>query len=222
MIRGMGIMLNRCVRSFLVVAVSFIAISGIGLAAVQAEDKPAAQPNFSRPYDDVKMTIDEVIRIAQTMPGDSNTRARRDKLREVINPRFDFDEMAKRSLGAQWKKCTPEEQKQFVDVFSSLLAKTYLSRIETVKPGMVKMDNESVEYPKAIVRTTVINRGDEFPIEYKLLHEDGSWRVYDVVIENIGLIANYRNEFAGIIRKDSFPGLIRKLKEKADTEKSGA
>ena len=180
-----------------------------------AENPPPVAQQIVSPKSEVEAVIDEVVRIAQIFPGDENTAKRRAELRQVINPRFDFAEMAKRSLGAEWRNCTGDQQKDFVDVFSGLLSKTYLSRIETVKPGMVTIDSEKLEGSKALVRTTVTHKGDQFPIEYKLLNQEGTWRVYDVVIENIGLVANYRNEFAGIIRKEKFEGLMQRLREKS-------
>lgn len=122
--------------------------------------------------------------------------------------------MAKRSLGANWTTLNADQQKAFTEVFSELLARTYLTKIETVKPGMVKMDSEKLDFPRSLVRTLVTSKGDVFPIEYRLYSQEGNWRVYDVVIENIGLVANYRNEFAGIMRKDGFDGLLSKLKDK--------
>jgi len=86
----------------------------------------------------------------------------------LINPKFNFSEMAKRSLGPNWNEITPEEQADFTDVFSELLARTYLSKIETVKPGMVEVKSEQVELPRAVVKTVVISKGDTFPIDYKL------------------------------------------------------
>jgi phospholipid transport system substrate-binding protein len=150
----------------------------------------------------------------ESLPGDSQKSQRRSKLREIINPKFDFDEMARRSLGANWNDISAEQQKDFTSVFSELLARTYLSKIETVKPGMVKVETEQVESPKALVKTVVLSKGDTFPIDYKLVFKDGHWRVYDVVIENIGLVANYRNEFSGIIRRDKFSGLMERLRQK--------
>jgi phospholipid transport system substrate-binding protein len=185
------------------------------VARAQSPAAAAVAPAPS-PKAEVEAVISEVVRIAQALPGDQNTTKRRAELREVINPRFDFEEMAKRSLGAEWRNCTPDQQKDFVDVFSGLLSRTYLSRIETVKPGMVTIDSEKLDGAKAVVRTTVNHKGDEFPIEYKLLNEAGTWRVYDVVIENIGLVANYRNEFAGIIRKEKFDGLMSRLRAKSE------
>ena len=182
-----------------------------------AEPPPTAEPS---PLAKVRATIDQIVTVVEKNPGDENKKARRDRLREVINPVFDFDEMAKRSLGGYWEKCTADEQKEFVSVFSDLLAKTYLGKIETVKPGMVAVNKEKIEPSSvAVVDTTVTNKGESFPIQYNLQNTSGKWRVYDVKIENIGLVANYRNEFAKIIRKEKMAGLIEKLKKKQESQK---
>lgn len=177
---------------------------------------PAATQSQDSAMGEVKATLNEVIKIVTAYPTEKQLDQRRAKLREVINPRFDFEEMSKRSLGTYWKEITPEQQKDFVHVFSDLLARTYLSKIETVQEGMVKFDSEKVDFPRAMVKTIVKYKGDNFPLDYKLLNQDGNWKVYDVIIENIGLVANYRNEFAGIIRKESFDGLMKKLREKGN------
>jgi phospholipid transport system substrate-binding protein len=168
------------------------------------------------PKAEMQKTIDDIITIAGAYSDDAQKDTRREKLRTLINPKFNFSEMAKRSLGANWNEITPEEQKDFTNVFSELLARTYLSKIETVKPGMVDVKSEQVELPRAVVKTVVTSKGDHFPIDYKLTYQNSSWQVYDVVIENIGLVANYRNEFSGIIRKEKFSGLMERLRKKVD------
>ena len=171
--------------------------------------------NLPSPMEEMKKTIDQIIDVVQKMPGDEHQQARRDKLRELINPKFNFNEMARRSLGPAWNEITPEQQKDFIAVFSNLLARTYLSKIETVKPGMITVDSEDIDAPKAMVKTSVTSKGETFPLDYKLQSADGRWQVYDVIIENIGLVANYRNEFAGIIRKEKFEGLMDRLRKKS-------
>lgn len=178
--------------------------------------QPRASFAETSPKADMQQTIDQIIKIATALPGDEKKTERRHKLRELINPKFNFAEMSKRSLGANWNDLTPQEQADFTNVFSELLARTYLSKIETVKPGMVTVDSEQVEAPRAVVKTTVISKGDTFPIDYKLMLLNNSWQVYDVVIENIGLVANYRNEFSGIIRKEKFTGLMDRLRKKLE------
>lgn len=193
-----------------------IAIYASSTPCLYAEGTAAASGTTQdlAPKEKVRITIDEIIKIVEANPGDANQEIRREKLRTLINPLFDFDEMAKRSLGANWKEATPEEQVEFTTVFSDLLARTYLSKIETVKRGMVTVTSEHVEQSNALVKTTVDHKGDSFPLNYKLQNTSGKWRVYDVIIENIGLVANYRNEFAGVVRKDKVSGLIQKLKDK--------
>jgi len=196
----------------------FLALIALGLFPIStfAADKPAAVAIAEQgsAIAEVKDTIDKLVHVVETLPGDEHIKERRDRMREIITPKFDFQEMSKRSLGAHWPEITPEQQKDFVDVFSDLLARTYLARIENIRANTVKIDSESVNYPNAIVKTTVTHKGDTFPIDYKLINVTSKWRVYDVVIENIGLVANYRNEFAGIIRKEQFDGLMKRLREK--------
>ena len=157
-----------------------------------------------------------MVKVAVSLKGDANKSQRREKLRDIITPRFDFEEMSKRSLGSAWLQMTPTQQNDFIKVFSSLLGRTYLERVETVEEKMVTIDSENVAYPKALVKTSVHRKGDVFPLDYRLLYKQSGWKVYDVIIENIGLVSNYRNEFSGIIRKDGVDGLITRLQEKED------
>jgi phospholipid transport system substrate-binding protein len=177
----------------------------------------AVDANGGSPKAEMQATLDQVVDVAVNFKGDANKTKRREELRKIIAPKFDFREMAMRALGEHWRKVTEDQQNEFVDVFSDLLAKTYLERIETVERNMVKVESETINAPKAIVRTTVHNKGDVFPIDYKLLDKGGDWKVYDVVIENIGLISNYRSEFAGIIRKEKFDGLLKRLRDKSNS-----
>lgn len=197
-----------------IVTATVLFLGFFGLPFVSAPSAYADQAPQASALSEVQITLDEVIKIVKAYPTDAQLDERRRKLREIINPRFDFEEMSKRSLGTYWRQITPEQQKDFVQVFSDLLARTYLSKIETVEEGMVKFDGEKVDFPRAMVKTVVKYKGDNFPLDYKLLNEAGTWKVYDVVIENIGLIANYRNEFSGIIRKENFDGLMKRLREK--------
>ena len=187
--------------------------------AADPADKSVVSPKNMTALEQVKKTIDEVIQIVEALPGDKNKTERRAKLRALLDQRFDFDEMSRRSLGPAWGARTPEEQAEFVKLFSELLARTYLSRVEEVRPGMVVFGNEPADAEtgdgaKATVKTKIKSKGDTFPLDYKLMNQKSNWRVYDVIIENIGLISNYRNEFAGIIRKNEFSGLIKQLNEK--------
>lgn len=194
-----------------VVAGHFICMTPVFAEPNVAESAPPAQTSALK---DVERTVDEVIKTVKKFPSDKQLDQRRAELRKIINPRFDFDEMSKRCLGTYWKEINADQQAEFVKLFSDLLARTYLAKIETVEEGMVKFDSEKLEPPRALVKTTIKYKGDNFPLDYKLLTTDQGWRVYDVIIENIGLVANYRNEFAGIIRKEGFDGLLQRLRDK--------
>lgn len=203
----------RRLFSLLVCTLTLTVVNSTWVTFAEAEATPAG---IQAPMESVRMTIDEVVKVAVTLKGDENKAQRRQKLRDIITPRFDFPEMSKRSLGTAWLQMTPTQQEDFVEVFSSLLGRTYLERVETVEEKMVTIDSENVIFPKAQVKTSVHRKGDVFPLDYRLLYKENGWKVYDVIIENIGLVSNYRNEFSGIIRKDGIDGLIRRLREKED------
>ena len=124
--------------------------------------------------------------------------------------------MSKRCLGANWPKASPAEQEDFVTLFSDLLARNYLKQIrENAAQSEFTVGGGSQEAERALVRTKVKYDGDNISIDYRLLLEKGThWKVYDVIIENIGLVSNYRNEFANIIKKEGMSGLLAKLREK--------
>ena len=192
-------------------------------SAADTAVKSAVAPKGTTALEQVRSTIDAVIQIVESLPGDINKTERRAKLRALLDQRFDFDEMSRRSLGPAWGARTPEEQAEFVKLFSELLARTYLSRVEEVRPGMVVFgkepaDAETGDGARVTVKSKIKSKGDTFPLDYKLINQANNWRVYDVVIENIGLVSNYRNEFAGIIRKDDFSGLLKQLRTKIEAK----
>lgn len=165
---------------------------------------------------DIQDTLNKLVDVAEEYPGEDHQVARRAAMRKIIEPRFDFEEMAKRSLGVQWKSISESEQTRFVEVFSELLATTYLGKIDMLERNMVEIKEQKQRENKAFVQTDVTYKGDTFGLDYKLIDRNGIWKVYDVIIENIGLVANYRNEFAGIMRKEKFAGLLERLEKKVD------
>jgi len=161
-------------------------------------------------------TIDQLVEIVGENPGEEQRETRHKKMRDVIEPQFDFEEMSRRSLGPRWNDINDKERKEFIELFSELLARTYLGRLDNIEEGMVEISAERVQDIRALVRTHVTYRGETFPIDYRLVQKNAEWKVYDVVIENIGLVANYRNEFAGIIRREQFAGLLQRLRDKVN------
>jgi phospholipid transport system substrate-binding protein len=130
--------------------------------------------------------------------------------------------MAKSSLGANWSKATPQEQSEFVELFTELLAQSYLKKIrENIEVSEITFQEPVARDATVVVKSTVSSKGDEFPIDYRMRLTEGRWRVYDVVVENVGLISNYRNEFTTIVRKEQMSGLLLRLREKLAKTKQG-
>ncbi|MGH7232746.1 MAG: MlaC/ttg2D family ABC transporter substrate-binding protein [Nitrospiraceae bacterium] len=166
----------------------------------------------------VQSTIDEVIRVLQ----DTNLKApdraeeRRRELEKVIGNRFSYDEMAKRSLGAQWAKLNEKQRQEFVALFQRMLSHAYAGKIEGYSGEQIKYLNERLKDGYAEVRTKVLSGKAEIPLDYRLLSKSGEWRVYDVIVDGISLVNNYRGQFAKIIRSSSYEDLVEKLRLKSD------
>jgi len=138
------------------------------------------------------------------------------RLRVLVYPLFDFEEMAKRSLGPHWRRLTPKQQKEFVIVFTELLEKTYADQIDLYEGQKVVYLNEKLDQDYAEVDTRVIGKKDEsFSVVYRLHRAKGKWTIYDVVAENISIVNNYRSQFNRVIAKSSFEELVKTMKEKA-------
>lgn len=172
----------------------------------------------SSPTDDVRISVEAVIALLRDDQLDRDTR--RDRMREVIDKRFDFRAMSQRTLATNWKKATDAEQQRFTELFAELIQNSYVSKIESYT-------NETVEYPgekqkgrKAEVETRIITSSAEIPVNYKVYLKDGTWLVYDVIIEGVSLISNYRSSYQEIVKRDGFDGLLAQMEEKIRELKS--
>ena len=137
------------------------------------------------------------------------------ELRDAIYPKFDFPEMARRSLGSHWQKRSPQEQQEFVRVFTELIESSYMSNIEAYNGEKVTFGAERQERDYAEVDTKITTKkGEEISVVYKLRQAGSDWKIYDVVIENISLVNNYRSQFNRVIAQSSYDELFRKMKDK--------
>ena len=174
------------------------------------------------PTVEIKSTVDQVIQILTTpqFRGESKKQERRKRLRDAIFVRFDFQEMAQRSLGAHWQRRTPEEQTQFIKVFSDLLEQTYVDKIESYNNEKFIYANERIDGSYAEVSSRMrTSKGEEFTINYKLHRVGEDWRVYDLVIENVSLINNYRSQFNRILTGSTYDELISRIKAKVSDKR---
>ena len=188
-----------------------------GLAAVIVLVGGASAEPGGAATEAVRTTINEVIRILKDAelkkPGRAEERRR--LLEQVIGDRFNYDEMARRALGAQWNKLSDKERQEFVDQFKRLLSSSYADKIEGYSGEQVHYLNERLEADYAEVRTKVASDKTEIPLDYRLLNKSGNWRVYDVVVDGVSLVNNYRSQFTKIIRESSYADLLEKLREKS-------
>jgi len=165
----------------------------------------------------VKQTTDKVVDILKNkeMKKPGKTEERRAAIRRTISERFDFEEMAKRSLARYWNQRTPDEKKEFVGLYSDLLERTYIRKIEAYTDEQFIYGEETDEGDYAVVRTKIITKKDvDVPIEYRMEKKNGDWLVYDVVIEGVSLVSNYRSQFNEIMHSGSYETLVKKLKNK--------
>jgi len=164
---------------------------------------------------EVKKTVDEVVRIVSDKKMKRNESVRRQALKQAIGSIFDYTEMSKRTLGRYWKQRTPEERKQFVDLFAALLERTYANKIESYHNEKIVYIKETTDGGYSEVKSTVITPSrDEFSLDYRLINENGKWKVYDVVIEGVSLISNYRGQFSRIISERGYGELVKRLQTK--------
>ena len=170
------------------------------------------------PTDALKQSVDEVLAVLEdpTLKEPGKKEERRKKLEAVIGKRFNFQEMAKRTVGSEWAKRTQEERKDFVDSFRTLLSNSYLGRIENYSGEKIHYLKELTDGDHAEIRTEIDTGKSQVPIDYKMENGGGEWRVYDVVVEGTGLVSNYREQFKRILRKESFEVLSKTIRDKAD------
>jgi len=188
-------------RLFLILAAG-IALTVANIAAADAS-----------PTDAVRGSVDSILTLLQNKELDQATR--RKEMRKVINGRFDFRAMSQRTLATNWKKASKEQQQEFVQLFAQLIENTYIGRVEAYTDEKVDYPGEKVKGKKAVVETLILTASADIPINYKVYQKkNGEWWVYDVIIEGISLISNYRSSYQEIVKKEGFDGLIAKMKNK--------
>jgi phospholipid transport system substrate-binding protein len=188
---------------------TFFMLTTAGALVVTAQGSPVSQ---------IKQSVDDLLAILNDERlAKPDMREERDiKIMGIVRDRFDFQEMSKLTMARHWRELSPAEQKHFADLFASLLRNTYISRVENYHSQQVRVvfKEETISEGRATVASVVISNGIETPIGYRLVNDSGKWMVYDVVIEGVSLIRNYRTQFSRIIEKEKFSGLIRRMEEK--------
>lgn len=174
------------------------------------------------PTESMKGTIDEVLRIIRDaeLKQPAKAEERRSQLEKVVADRFDYHEMSRRALGAPWNQLSDKEKEEFVTLFRTLLTNSYAEKIETYSGEGVHYLNERTEKEYAEVRTKILSGKTEIPLDYRLVNRGADWRVYDVVVDGVSLVNNYRGQFTKIIRASSYSDLVEQLRKKSDKLKA--
>ena len=171
------------------------------------------------PTEEIRTAIDQGVQILKSAKLDSSKQRAQviDQLREIVYTRFDFEEMAKRSLGSHWRRLSPQQQKEFVTAFTELLETTYADKLDLYEGQQVEYVGETIDKNYAEVNTRVIGRNREtYSVDYRLHQVGGQWRIYDVVAENISLVNNYRSQFNRVVVNSSVEELIKRIKQKSN------
>ena len=188
---------------------------GVAVTALVALLVPVAGAGV--PTDQLKGAIERVVKTIENpaLKGESRAPERRAAVRKIANEIFDFGEIARRSLGRHWQGRTDPEHEEFVSLFADLLERSYISKIDQYGGEKIVYTGEKIENDISLVSTRIITKnGTEVPIDYRLLKRGERWMVYDVSIEGVSLVSNYRTQFNKIIQTASYAELIRRMKSK--------
>ncbi|VAW83275.1 hypothetical protein MNBD_GAMMA13-81 [hydrothermal vent metagenome] len=165
------------------------------------------------PTEYLRGTIGQVMAVLHESDTDNTTK--REKIRAVISERFDYRAMSQRALARNWKKASADERQRFVDLFARMMQNTYLVMVEEYNDQTVEYGDETIRKQKyAQVKTLIVDAGKRIPVNYKLRLKDGEWLVYDVVIEGVSMISNYRSSYQQIVKREGIQGLITRLETK--------
>jgi phospholipid transport system substrate-binding protein len=193
-------------RSFVMLAaVATLLVAEVALAGVPTEQLRSA-------VDRVIKTLDDPAMKAEGKAGE-----RRQAVRKIANEIFAWDETAKRALARHWQARTEAQRQEFVKLFGDLLERSYIARIENYGGEKITYLSDSIDDETAMVRTKIVTKqGSEVPVDYRMLRRGDRWLVYDVVIEGVSLVSNYRTQFNKIIQTSSYEELVKKMKSKQE------
>jgi phospholipid transport system substrate-binding protein len=188
----------------------------LALALVAGAVAPA---RAGAPTDQVREYTDAVLKVLEdpALKAEDKKPERRAAVRKIATEVFDVQETARRALGPHWQQRTPQQREEFVHLFAELLEQTYISKIDLFGGERLRFTEEKVDGDNAIVRAKVMTRQQtEVPVEARLLRKTDRWLIYDILIENISLIGNYRAQFDRIIRTSSYEDLVKRLRSRGE------
>src|SRR3989454_3679061 len=193
--------------------------SGLASAVVLARLPVAAPGGAGQPRDQLRTEIDGVLKVLddRELKKEGRARERGAEVRRIANDIFDFEEPGRRSLARHWAPRTPAERDEFVQLFAGLPERSYISKIELYGGEKIAYVGETIDGDVATVKTKITTRqGTEIPVDYRMRKRGDKWLVYDVIIEGVSLVANYRVQFNKIITTSSYAELVKKMRDKQE------
>jgi len=185
---------------------------GIVVAFVVSVATPAVA---GAPTEQLKQRVDQVVKVVDDPALAGKTAERHAAVRKIAEEIFDYPDTARRALGPHWNARSPQEREEFVQLFADLLDRAYVGKIDLYQGEKVSYVGETVDGDGATVRTRIVTkRGSEVPVDYRMHLTNGRWLVYDVIIEGVSLISNYRNQFNKVVQTESYQSLVQKLRAK--------
>jgi phospholipid transport system substrate-binding protein len=193
---------------------SLVIALAAGLTLLAVSDAPAGPA-----MEQLRTSVDQVLKILSDpeLKREARSLERRRSIRAIANQIFDFVEISRRSLALHWQARTPAEREEFTRLFGDLLEQSYISKIENYAGEKIQYVGETLDGDRAVVRTLIVTKqGTAIPVDYRMFPQSDRWRAYDVTLEGVSLVANYRAQFNAIIQRHGYPDLVAKLKTKYD------
>lgn len=188
------------------------------LALLLACANVSAVAASSTPTERVQGAVDQILQVLADQS--LNWQQRHDRIAEVVDRVFDFRSMSQSVLATNWQRASASERDQFVRFFSDYLESTYMEKLKNYSNEYVSYTGESIRGDRAVVDTEIIGDGKRIPVSYRMRLNEGEWFAYDVVIEDISLVNNYRNIYYGVIQRQGLTGLIDQLELKLQEQKA--
>jgi phospholipid transport system substrate-binding protein len=198
---------------------NWVRMGAMALAGALTVGVSAAPAAAGVPTDQLKGAVERVLKTLDdpTLKGEARLPERRVAVRKIANEIFDFSEIAKRSMARHWQPLSEAQRTEFVGLFAELLERSYISKIETYGGEKIQYTAERADGDFATVSTRIITKnGTEVPVDYRMIKRADRWLVYDVSIEGVSLVSNYRTQFNKIIQTTSYNELVAKLRNKQD------
>jgi phospholipid transport system substrate-binding protein len=175
---------------------------------------PAVCPAAGEPIAQLRDSVDRIIAILRRHDPDEQWVNKKEEIVAIVKSRFDADELAQRVLARHWRARSEAERKEFISLFSQVLETTYINKLKSYSDEEVVFTKQIVKNDRGIVYSQIIRNNQEIPIYYRVKNSKGDWRIYDIIIEGVSLVQNYRTQFDQILQQEEYAGLVRRMEEK--------